>query len=260
MAFWSGEKLAARVHLLFDPYDSAQIDRNAYVLRMGDRYFKTADQEQADDAHPVRTMLASGEQFAIPPGQFAFLLCRETIKLPKNAMALISMRTPFKFQGLINVSGFHVDPGYEGKLVYAVFNASPSPVRITEGEEAFKIWICDLDHESVPPDSSSPYIATPNDAVNDISSQLLRGMNGPILSLQNLAKKMKEQQQALDTKLAEQKPTIDSLSFVWRAITLAVVGALVVAITVPIFRELWLAYSQKISEWVPLLLRKLGIN
>jgi dCTP deaminase len=46
------------------------------------------------------------------------------------------------------VSGFHVDPGYSGKLIYAVYNASPSPVQICEGESVFKIWFADLDRPS----------------------------------------------------------------------------------------------------------------
>jgi hypothetical protein len=44
-------------------------------------------------------------------------------------MAFISMRTAFKFKGLVNISGFHVDPGYKGKLIFAVFNASPTKSR-----------------------------------------------------------------------------------------------------------------------------------
>lgn len=41
MTFWSGEKLRRRGDGIFVPYNAEQIDRNAYVLRMGDRYYRT---------------------------------------------------------------------------------------------------------------------------------------------------------------------------------------------------------------------------
>ena len=50
----------------------------------------------------------------IPPGQFAFLLTAETVTMPDNAIAFISIKARLKFNGLINISGFHVDPGYRG--------------------------------------------------------------------------------------------------------------------------------------------------
>ncbi len=81
MTFWSGEKLRRRGDSIFYPYNPDQIDRNAYVLRMGDRYYRTADEEQAGKVQ-VRTILTADEAFQIPPGQFAFLLCKETIKVP----------------------------------------------------------------------------------------------------------------------------------------------------------------------------------
>jgi dCTP deaminase len=47
--------------------------------------------------------------------------------------------------GLINVSGFHVDPGFYGKLIYAVYNAGPSEIHLSRGTEMFLIWFADLD-------------------------------------------------------------------------------------------------------------------
>jgi len=120
MTFWSGEKLAANRSVV-DPFDQDQIDCNAYTLRMGGAYYRTGERETGYEQK--KTTLADGEAFLIPAGQFAFLLSKETVRIPLDTMAFISMRTGIKFQGLINVSGFHVDPGYEGKLIYAVYNA-----------------------------------------------------------------------------------------------------------------------------------------
>ena len=121
-------------------------------------------------------------------------------------MAFISMKTGVKLQGLINVSGFHVDPGYEGKLLYSVFNASPSPIHLCEGDRLFKVWFCDLDRES-----AAPFVYDKK-GLTDIGNDLIRGMNKGVLSLQTVA-----------DKLAEQKPLIDHLHFVWRATVLGVI-------------------------------------
>jgi dCTP deaminase len=168
MAFWSGEKLVDTRQVVSD-FSIDQIDCNAYTLRMGDSYYRTADEEGSKEQK--KTILSNRECFTIPPGQFAFLLTKEIIEVPHDAMAFISMRTAIKLQGLINVSGFHVDPGYKGRLIYAVYNASPSPIQICENERIFKIWFCDLDRRSAP-----PFIFNKT-GYYDISSDLIKGMN-----------------------------------------------------------------------------------
>jgi dCTP deaminase len=219
MPFWSGEKLLANQNVITD-FSSDQVDSNAYNLRMGDCFFRTAD--EATGKEQKKTRLVAGEAFVIPAGQFAYLLSQETVNVPHDAMAFISMRTGIKFQGLINVSGFHVDPGYSGKLIYAVYNASPSPVQICAGDAIFKIWFADLDRKSE--------LLFKGRAQNDISNELIRGMSKEIFSLQSLAEKMRELESSVNARLAEQKPTIDNLTFVWRTITLGVIGAVLIAI------------------------------
>jgi dCTP deaminase len=81
----------------------------------------------------------------IPPGQFAYLTTREFITLPYDYIGFINMKSGLKNSGLVNVSGFHVDPGYKGKLLYAVFNAGPQTVTVRCDQDAFLIWFARLD-------------------------------------------------------------------------------------------------------------------
>jgi dCTP deaminase len=122
-----------------------------------------------------------------------------------------------KFQGLINVSGFHVDPGYNGKLIYAVYNASPSPIQICENDNIFKIWFCDIDRTSERTYPGRPY--------DDIPSDIIKGMNKEIYSLQSVADKIRDLENTIDARLAGLQPTIDNLTFIWRAIIVGVVLA-----------------------------------
>ena len=41
--------------------------------------------------------------------------------------------------------GFHVDPGYEGRLVFAVFNAGSVPIVVKQEEPTFLLWYVSLD-------------------------------------------------------------------------------------------------------------------
>ncbi len=239
--FWSGETLRKNNSVVSD-FDEKQIDCNSYTIRMGDKFYITADKE---GANANKQTLKTGDTFVIPPGQFAYLLSKEEINIPASVMGFISMRTGLKFQGLINVSGFHVDPGYKGKLVLAVYNAGTLPVLITGGENIFKIWFAKLDVEA----TAHLFDGKPS---NDISNDLVRGMSREILTLQTLSEKIR----AIDLKLAEQKPTIDLLVFIWRAIILAVIAAGVLAIfSVPEVKDNALAFIHWLVEQIQKLWR-----
>jgi dCTP deaminase len=126
MAFWRTETMHERTpaeHLV-DPYREEHVTRSAYELCMGSEAFITSS------ADKVKITLADRESLVIPPGQFALLLTEERIKVPLNAIAFISMRFGVKRRSLINVSGFHVDPGFEGRLKFSVYNAGSSPITI----------------------------------------------------------------------------------------------------------------------------------
>jgi dCTP deaminase len=212
---------------------------------MGDRYFRTADEAGKEQR---KTLLSEGEAFTIPAGQFAYLFSKEEVRVPVDTVAFISMRTGIKFQGLINVSGFHVDPGYKGKLVYAVYNASPSPVQICENDPIFKIWFCSLDERA------AQKHAFAKEGLYDISSDTIRGMSREILSLQSVAEKIRELESKVNERFAEQKPTIDNLTFVWRAIIIGVVGAVILALLTISYPALRTA-SSKLLEWLEHLAR-----
>src|SRR5713101_5938324 len=83
-------------------YDSSRTQQSSYDLRLGkEAYLVGADA-------PV--FLNDDQQYlTIPPGQFAILTCYEKVNIPKNMMGLIALRNRLKMQGLVNISGFHVD-------------------------------------------------------------------------------------------------------------------------------------------------------
>jgi dCTP deaminase len=82
---------------------------------------------------------ASNPYVVVNPGDFVVLTTHEVVYLPRGVVAFISIRNSYKQTGLINVSGFHVDPGFRGKLVFTAFNAGPREVVLKHRERMFMI-------------------------------------------------------------------------------------------------------------------------
>src|SRR5579862_6490758 len=146
--FWGGERLKAELDGLISDYHPDRVDSASYRLRVGPEMYVSPTGEPGDSRNKPKTQLAEGQGFTIPAGQFGFILTEERVRVPVEAIAFISIRAGYKFRGLVNVSGFHVDPGYDGRLVFAVFNAGPGPVHLSRGEACFLIWYADLDRPS----------------------------------------------------------------------------------------------------------------
>jgi dCTP deaminase len=145
MSFWSSEKLldALSSNSLLPKYSTDRVKAGAYELSMGQEYFVTADANGR--RQHTKHQLKEDEQFVIPQGQFALLLTEESLSVPEDAIGFISIKASVKFRGLINVSGFHVDPGFHGMLKFSVYNAGPQPIVIARGQPVFLIWFSDLD-------------------------------------------------------------------------------------------------------------------
>lgn len=194
MAFWSGEKLIEELgkgnegDRLIEPFEENRIACAAYTLSLGGQAFVTEGKKN-NKQHSVIS-LEDKKDITIPPGQFAFLLTKEEVTVPNNAIAFISMRAKYKFKGLINVSGFHVDPGWKGHLVFGVYNAGPADVSLAFDDHLFLIWYSDL---GTPDSTGVSKMLYQNKPKQDrISSDLLNGMQGQIFSPLALNAKINE--------------------------------------------------------------------
>lgn len=109
-------------------------------LRMGNQIFVTEDK--------FPKSLSKKEEFLIiPSGEFALLTTYEEIRVPKDLIAFISIRFRYKILGLINISGFHVDPLFRGKIVFSVFNVGPSDIVLRFKEPMFMIFFAKMSKE-----------------------------------------------------------------------------------------------------------------
>ena len=137
--FWSSETMVSRLAELVEPFDIGRIVNCSYELSMGSEAYITGRDSR------TKMTFSHGGQLGIPPGQFAQILTEEAVKVPNNALGLISVKSGLKGRGLVNVSGFHVDPGYQGRLLFSVYNAGPNHIVLSRGTPTFLMWYADLD-------------------------------------------------------------------------------------------------------------------
>jgi dCTP deaminase len=165
-----------------DTFKPGNVRQASYDLRLG-----TASYVVGDDA-PIQLNEEKQPYLTIAPGQFALLTTAEFLKMPRDLLGFITLRNTYKMQGLINVSGFHVDPTHEGILVFAVNNIGPSDIRLRFEEDTFTIFFATVEGE----------IGKPRDPFgDDLPLQYVQLLGGSSVTLGKLQKELED----LRTKL-----------------------------------------------------------
>jgi dCTP deaminase len=222
--FWSGETLLERLPALIQPFSADRVDCAAYTLTIGHEVYVSPTDQASDPRTTTVRRLADGEGFTIPSGQLAFLLTEEIMTIPPDAIAFVSIKAKIKFRGLVNVSGFHVDPGFKGRFVFSVFNAGPTTIHLRQGQQVFLIWYASLDRTSA---------HVKNEPVQEsISPELLTNVSGELQSFASISSKIK----SVDKSLGERIHSIEREQTYYRVIG-AIALALVVGLSVAWFRD-----------------------
>lgn len=178
--FLSGEQIDENNGSFFPDagtYEPRNVKQACYDLRIGDEVLLSEQRVP----HP----LSEDDPFVLlPPGQFALIKTYEQVAVPREYVAFISIRSTFKFQGLINISGFHVDPTYEGHLIFAVQNVGPNDIRLKFKEPAFMIMWAKL---------LSPYAGKDRKRGYDrIPLELMAQLGGPSVTIESLERRVRE--------------------------------------------------------------------
>lgn len=194
MTFWTSQRIQAGLDsgkIAVRPDGNCPVIHcNAITLTIGREIYISPSEDVDRAPGEAIVQLGHKQSFTIPPGQFAFLMTEETIKMPNNCMAFINLRSKIKFRGLVNVSGFHVDPGFHGQLTFSVFNAGPRPITLRQGDQAFHMWFADLsDNEEHPKDMSQPQAGIDSNMLNEIA--------GDVFSIKGLAAKMNNSEEKI---------------------------------------------------------------
>ena len=204
MTFASTDTLRRQLRRTIRPFRDANLRHGAYELRLGAEVVSTASGEVTVLAPPPDDAQLGGH-VDILPGQLAMLMTEESVHIPSTHLALISIRAGAKFAGLVNVSGFHVDPGFEGRLKFTVYNAGSLPVPLRRGQKLFMIWLAKFDSEV-----SDPYSGN-HDGQAQIEPKDIRHFKGELASPAALAARIQATGQASEGRDATLSADLSSL-------------------------------------------------
>jgi dCTP deaminase len=137
VAFWNSKTLQKRLPELITGYDADNVSTGSYELGLGSEAYITGQKK--------KIQIGEKGHIVIPAGQFAQLITEESVRIPAEAVGFISIKSEFKLWGLINVSGFHVDPGFYGKLIFSVYNAGVQDIVISRRTRVFLLWLSSWD-------------------------------------------------------------------------------------------------------------------
>lgn len=202
MSFWTTQRIREALNgsdsVIVNP-DLLRINNACYELALGREAFVTTE-------GGTKRIRQVGDQLRIPPGQFALLLTEEEVRIPLDVLAFISIKASKKMTGLVNVSGFHVDPGFHGRLKFSVYNAGAEAIVLEVGECLFPIWFCQL------PEPNEDRYDGKHQGQMGLSSEDVTRLQGDLAS-----------PAALKKEIDELRSTVNN----WKAAT---VGALLTAI------------------------------
>lgn len=175
-------KSAVNVHkgLMIHDYELDGFKGITYDIRVGDEVYLSSDKMPIRLDKPVRLT----DTFIVEPGEFAIIMAHEYICLPQDLMGLISIRMTYKSKGLMNISGFHVDPGFRGRITFAVYNAGPTEIVLRHLERVFMIIFEDVRT----PMYDKEHHFTDQDA---ISTELITSLKGTIVSPRSLDRRLR---------------------------------------------------------------------
>jgi dCTP deaminase len=166
MPFWSDEtwRSIPDASAPVEPFDRDHLEEAKYIMAIGDEVYISSSGEE----NTIRK-LAPRESFSIAPGQFAYILTQEIVRMPADAIGFISINATIKFYGLVNISGFHVDPGYNGRIIFSVFNAGPIVIHLKQGDRIFPLWVAALDKPNTNLPPSKGYFEIPARLITAVS-------------------------------------------------------------------------------------------
>lgn len=150
-----------------------------YDLRLGENVYVTTERV------PKKLSTTGKDEISIEPGEFGILMTHEYLFVPPDLLGFISVRLTHKQKGLVNISGFHVDPGFYGKLMFSVFNAGPKDVPLRYKDQVFMIMFNELTEDDELKCPKSKW-----GGMENIPVETLSGLAGSSVSVRSLDKRI----------------------------------------------------------------------
>lgn len=114
----------------------------------------------------------SQHSLVLDPGSYAGIVSFEKFKLPNHICAQIGSKRKMSYEGIILLTGSVVDAGYEGHLLFGLYNASTKKVVLPSRTKICSMTFISLDTD-VEPVGSDPSLLNgdfPSDFINNMAN------------------------------------------------------------------------------------------
>ena len=149
MSFWSTQDFKDNIETIL-PRDFASFQKDEKRFRESSIELSLGEEVFISSQKSLKRLSKENDTIRIRPGDFALLMTEEWITLSMKWMAFISIKSKHKLSGLINISGFHVDPGFYGKLKFSVYNAGTTDVILRYKDPTFLLFVADVGEGVIP--------------------------------------------------------------------------------------------------------------
>jgi dCTP deaminase len=149
--------------------------------------------------------LSEGERanLAVKPGELVYVMSEETVELPNDIRADLSLKRKISHLGIMVLGGSSIDPGYKGKLIFALYNLSTRPFPLQTGNKLIAAQFYRLSPEEQPPSTSIPpesLFTFPNDLVQLMAVYEPATIEGLRQTVGELTRNLDELKRQIETK------------------------------------------------------------
>lgn len=163
-----------------DTFSQGSLEASSYDLRVGGKGIVGGEGIEIDLIHE--------KTIEIPPGAYAGIVSYEKMAFPRNICARLGSKRALSYDGIILLSGSIVDPGYEGHLLFGLYNASQKKVHIRYGRK-----ICNIVFERLSIEPNKEVQAEPNLLVGNFPDAFLDKMaNMDVLPWMQISERVKQ--------------------------------------------------------------------
>ena len=155
---------------LVDPFSPSHLAPSSYDLSAGARYVIAGGGVNDNTRSAPLT---------IGPGSYAGLISAEHVKIPANVYVLLGPKRKLSYDGIVLLSGSVIDSGYEGHLLFVLYNSSGKKRIIYPGQKICVATFFQLDKAVENPIGPDPSLSAgdfPGEFLNAMANMELPSM------------------------------------------------------------------------------------
>jgi len=205
----SGKRLQDAVsnNVFLSGGDISNCDGIKYDFRLDERILKSRYRVPINYSNiPVERQ---GIELVVSPGEMVFVLTKETLNLPKNIFSQLSPRRKMTEFGIITLGGLAIDPGYNGKLLFGLYNISSEDFKLIPNAKLAGAVFFELEDDELLPDYIPPKAVL--DYPSNLIEKIVKYQPIGITTLEESIRKIEDQLEVFKKGLSRNTDAVDEL-------------------------------------------------